>query len=179
MRFTSILFAVIAILVGCQTVQQTPGPAAPDLRAARAALVAGQLGAAETSLRRAKIACPSERAVEDFNLKGGKLLGFSPELNLSDCAAYEASNGFFDPWNVPPWDTWVYFLDESNLFKLDTNIHTALKDVVTSNFFRGPTLISWVPSGLTSLVDRGINATPEMCIGWIEDLDTFKDRLAI
>ena len=60
----------------------------------------------------------------------GRLLLFAPQDSLSDGAATVASEGFFDTDNVPAWDTWRYFDDQ--------------------------TLVSWVPHQLISKVQSGI-----------------------
>lgn len=39
---------------------------------------------------------------------GGRLLAYFPDDNLTDGAAEEDSEGFFDVHNVPPCDTWVW-----------------------------------------------------------------------
>jgi hypothetical protein len=73
---------------------------------------------------------------------GGKLLLFTPSDTLMDGAAEYSSNGFFDVNNVPPWDIWVAFSDQ--------------------------TLVSWVPPMLVETAHMGIDADPAACIGWTE-----------
>jgi hypothetical protein len=73
-------------------------------------------------------------------LPTGRLLCYAPDENLSDGAARFASKGYFDVENVPPWDTWVSFLEGH--------------------------LISWVPPQLIELVTSGIDVNPEGCIFW-------------
>ncbi len=55
----------------------------------------------------------------------GRLLMFYPYESLCDGAARQSSGGFFDKWNIPPWDTWVWY--------------TRLPD-------DGEVLYSWIPS---------------------------------
>jgi hypothetical protein len=76
-------------------------------------------------------------------LHGGRLLVFAPEENLACGAAEYASMGFFDVDNVPPWDTWIAML--------------------------GKYLVSWVPSQLVPLVQKGLDVNPEQCILWSDD----------
>ena len=59
-----------------------------------------------------------------------------------DGAAKYSSNGFFDVNNVPPWDIWVAFSEQ--------------------------TLVSWVPPMLLELAQKGIDANPEGCIRWAD-----------
>ncbi len=74
------------------------------------------------------------------DLKGGRLLLYSPSENLSDGAAEVTTMGFFDADNVPPWDIWVHYSQAA--------------------------LISWVPPQLLSLTQDGIDVNPEGCIRW-------------
>ncbi len=53
---------------------------------------------------------------------------------------YILTKGFFDVNNVPPWDTWVCYLDRY--------------------------LVSWVPPVLEELASAGIRVNPEECIQW-------------
>lgn len=70
----------------------------------------------------------------------GRLLRYEPRENVSDGASRYASNGFFDPNDAPPWDTWVGYSDG--------------------------TLTSWVPDPLVPLAQAGIDANAVDCIGW-------------
>jgi hypothetical protein len=81
-------------------------------------------------------------------LAGGRLLGYAPDETLSDGAAELESQGFFDVHNVPPWDTWIAYVYESD----------------------GPNyLVSWVPPVLVDLVTGGISVNPEDCIWWLDE----------
>lgn len=73
---------------------------------------------------------------------GGRLLLYVPSENLADGAAQYSSNGFFDVNNVPPWDIWVAFSER--------------------------TLVSWVPTALVELAQKGIDVNPEGCIRWAD-----------
>jgi len=77
------------------------------------------------------------------NLAGGRLLQYAPDENLCDGAAEYSSKGFFDVTNVPPWDTWICFVE--------------------------PYLVSWVPPRLLDLASTGIDVNPEGCILWAPD----------
>jgi hypothetical protein len=90
------------------------------------------------------------RTVED--MAGGRLLLFYPELSLSDGAAAEETDGFFDYENVPPWDSWVGLFREEGADPSEVDY-----------------LISWVPRDFVQSVDRGINVNPEECIVWLAD----------
>ena len=74
------------------------------------------------------------------HLAGGRLLKYAPSENLCDGAAQYSSKGLFDVDNMPPWDTWICFIE--------------------------PYLISWVPPSLLDLANSGIDANPEQCILW-------------
>ena len=72
----------------------------------------------------------------------GKLLLYVPGENLRDGASRYASNGFFDPYDCPPWDIWIQYSDGA--------------------------LISWVPEVLFPLAQAGIDANPVDCIKWAD-----------
>ncbi len=82
----------------------------------------------------------------------GRLLTYEPERNMYDGAAENASAGFFDGDNVPPWDIWLMYVVDS-LPKHKTY------------------LIAWVPPECLKPAQVGIEANPEQCIRWAEDVD--------
>ena len=89
------------------------------------------------------------------NLVGGRLLCYFPDATLCDGAAEQESDGFFDVYNSPPWDTWIgYFCDGT-----DSNI-------ACNNY-----LLAYVPKELVLLAADGILVNPEECIRWLEDTD--------
>jgi hypothetical protein len=88
-------------------------------------------------------------------LNGGRLLCYFPDADLCDGAAEQESNGFFDVYNTPPWDTWVgYFQDGLDPKGSYDNY-----------------LLAYVPEQLVSLAAGGILVNPEECIMWLEDAD--------
>ena len=78
---------------------------------------------------------------------------YFPNNDLACGAAEQETTGVFDINNVPPWDTWVAYLqDEYNADSFDTEY-----------------LIAWVPPELVSLATEGIDVNPEQCIVWLSD----------
>jgi hypothetical protein len=75
--------------------------------------------------------------------RAGRILICVPEENVADGASQAGSSGFFDPNDVPPWDTWFHYSDSA--------------------------LFCWVPSVLVSLVENGIHANPVDCIHWADE----------
>jgi hypothetical protein len=75
----------------------------------------------------------------------GKLLLFYPNETLCDGAACQSSNGFFDNWNIPPWDTWIWYSGLPH---------------------ESQVLYSWVPSQFIELASTGVSVNPEQCIRW-------------
>jgi hypothetical protein len=55
---------------------------------------------------------PSEHAIPASQLRG-KILLYIPCENVSDGASKYASNGFFDAYDCPPWDTWLHYSDRT------------------------------------------------------------------
>jgi len=65
--------------------------------------------ASVATVRRHRV--PSEPA--PHALGEGRLLVYFPNDELADGAAEVQSQGFFDIFNAPPWDTWVAMVEES------------------------------------------------------------------
>jgi len=85
-------------------------------------------------------------------LAGGDLLLYLPDQQLADGAAEQASAGFFDTDNTPPWDSWVALVrdPEADLSDRDQ-------------------LVCYVPPALRDIAQRGIDVNPEGCILWLRD----------
>lgn len=65
------------------------------------------------------------------------------------CGASEAeTQGFFNEFDIPAWDTWVALVCFSEQL---------------------PTLLSWIPNSDVSVVDGGIAVNPVSCIYWLDD----------
>jgi len=93
----------------------------------------------------------------------GRLLLFDPDGTLSDGAAEAESEGFFDVDNMPAWDTWLCFAEDSSI------------EAGGYHPFCG-WLLCWVPDHLTNLVSNGTRVNPEECIVWANDVDTVLTR---
>lgn len=93
----------------------------------------------------------------------GRLLIFLPDSAFSsDGVAEYASDRFFDFMEYPPWDTWIYTLDQPVL-----NSRSPEKpEWLTSNH-----LISLIPSQFVGRVQRAIECTADQAIFWLKDLD--------
>lgn len=87
----------------------------------------------------------------------GNLLVYYPDLNLADGAAKDASDGFFDSDNIPPWDTWVDYFE---------------KPLPGQDQSKAGYLISWVPPQFIPAASEGIRVNPEGCIEWLEESET-------
>jgi hypothetical protein len=85
------------------------------------------------------------------NLGEARFIIYQPEANLCDGAARTNSEGYYDNDNMPPWDTWIMYL------QADTTLPGRL--------------ICWVPLEHIELVERGIEVNPERCIYWATEKD--------
>jgi hypothetical protein len=101
---------------------------------------------AEVVGKRAQLVSRPASQERDAAKLGGRFLFYVPSENLADGAAQYASNGFFDVNNVPPWDIWVAFSEG--------------------------TLVSWVPTVLVELAQKGIDANPEGCVRWADGTES-------
>ena len=88
----------------------------------------------------------------------GQLLVHFPYLNLTDGSAAEASLGFLDGGDAPPWDTWVWFGFDAS--RLEPN------GDVSSAFY----LVAWIPQAFIALVNAGVRVTLTDCVVWLSDI---------
>lgn len=101
-------------------------------------------------------------AARHGSLAGGRLLIYFPDADLFDGAAELETDGFFDVFNTPPWDTWVAFARDRTE-----------RDNCEANY-----LIAYIPPVFLERCSAGIEVNPEQCIRWIEDTDVaFRDLL--
>jgi len=82
------------------------------------------------------------------NLDDGRLLVYFPDFDLACGAAELETDGYFDVNNVPPWDTWVTYIQDSHKVDLHDTEY----------------LVSWVPPEFVALADKGVHVNPEQCI---------------
>jgi hypothetical protein len=120
---------------------RTPRLAPDPLAGDRKRVVASVAGA-----RRVALKWPEPRPAE--HLAGGRLLAYAPDYNLACGAAEAETNGYLDVNNVPPWDTWVAYVYESE---------------------RRQYVVSWVPPNFVDAVALGIYVNPEGCIWWADE----------
>jgi hypothetical protein len=95
-------------------------------------------------------------------LCGGRLVVYFPSYNLADGVAEIESKGFFDVDNIPPYDTWVWWVRNVTLVEYSDH---------TTHQMDGDYLVAWVPPDFIELADAGIRANPESCIRWIDEVD--------
>ena len=79
-------------------------------------------------------------------------------------AAPLASEGYFDDFNEPPWDTWVGYVWDD-----------AAPGGSAKPFWS--CLVTWVPAACIPYARRGIDVNPEACIVFAADLDIPFTRL--
>jgi len=89
----------------------------------------------------------SVRAIDPHRV-GGRLL-----VHYCECANHhgmskEASSGFFDEWELPPWDTWI--------------------DVVQTDDSDLELLVAWIPPAFEQLAQRGIDADFMEILMWAD-----------
>ena len=70
------------------------------------------------------------------------------------------TNGFFDRWDAPPWDTWIWYGELGHIINVPAN--KAIEVI----------LVSWIPPVFLELAQAGINAHPFSAINWIEEAFT-------
>jgi hypothetical protein len=107
----------------------------------------------------------SEAITPEETTPDGRMLAFDPSQSLSDGAAAAESAGFFDDDNAPPWDCWLVFVEE------------APRSLDRWSAFDSY-LLCWIPGLLVEVVRRAVEANPEECLRWADQLRTpFLDQL--
>jgi len=96
------------------------------------------------------------------DLRGGRLLAYFPDYTMCDGVAGAESMGFFDDFNIPPYDTWVWMAQDVRTAAFGDRLRED-----TANF-----LVAWVPPAFIELANQGILVNPEECIAWLDTLDT-------
>jgi hypothetical protein len=89
------------------------------------------------------------------------LLVYFPDLELLDGAAEKESEGFFDVFNCPPWDTWVAFVSATRPLSRD----------------QADYLVAWAPPALVLNAARGMAVNPEHSVMWFEQSGVALARL--
>jgi hypothetical protein len=90
------------------------------------------------------------------DLAGGRLLLSAPDYGFFDGAPEDASQGFIDVGDAPPWDTWVWFE----------------RDTAPTPGFYEAYIASWVPPAFVAHVDAGIRVSFVDTIAWASDVDS-------
>jgi len=93
---------------------------------------------------------PSDRVME-MAVKGGRLLVCDYAASDACEASFDASRGFFDMADVPPWDTWVEVFEPSKPAPPWVGW-----------------LIGWVPSKFVPLAQAGIEVNPCGVLFWAD-----------
>jgi hypothetical protein len=111
------------------------------------------------------------QTLERARSEEGKLLLYYPDANLYDGAAELHSRGYFDVDNAPPWDTWMYYVQDDVCWKEPGEQQRGGDDAPGDTAFSS-FLVSWVPQQFVELADAGIWANPERCIIWADAVES-------
>jgi len=96
------------------------------------------------------------------DLAGGRLLFSAPDYGVTDGASEYESHGFIDVADAPPWDTWVWFVQEG---KASTDFYDCY-------------IVSWVPPEFVAYADAGIRVSFVGNVAWASDVNSaFSYRL--
>ena len=83
----------------------------------------------------------------------GRILAFDADQSLSDGAAAVATGFLFDSRNVPPWDTWLLFVEETP--------RTQGRWTAFDSY-----LLCWIPNELLALGEReSMSIQSDACCG--------------
>jgi hypothetical protein len=122
-----------------------------------------ELAAAVTLLASARRGALAGRM--DADDRGGRVLVCEFNSSITSGESEEATNGFFDVSDRPPWDTWMFCVQRK------TSGMGSSDDALTL-------LVSWVPGSLVASVERGMSVNPYDCIHWAAEEDLHEWGLA-
>ncbi|MEQ9504227.1 MAG: hypothetical protein RIT81_45650 [Deltaproteobacteria bacterium] len=89
-------------------------------------------------------------------LLAGRILVYFPDADLADGAAEQASGGFLDAFNCPPFGTWIGYFEQ---------------EVEEEDKSYASYLLAWTPKECVRAAATGIDVNPERCIQWLRDTD--------
>lgn len=84
---------------------------------------------------------------------------FDSQQSLSDGAAAVETGFLFDNDNVPPWDTWLLFVEETS--------RTQGRWKAFDSY-----LLCWIPNELLELGEKAIFVNAEGCLRWADEIST-------
>ena len=96
---------------------------------------------------------------------GGRLLVYQPDASFCEAWAEDATGGFLDEWDTPPWDTWIWYTSKGHISTLPAG-----KQEVGFTLREG-LLVSWIPPVFLHLVQTGIKVLPFGGIQWAEEIN--------
>lgn len=88
-------------------------------------------------------------------LRGGRLVAFLPEQTIGDGGSTLESRCYFDWFDTPPWDAWVWLGER----------------VPDKTWGSDCYLLAWVPSSRIEDVDGGIEFCPSDCLHWATNIE--------
>jgi uncharacterized protein (TIGR02996 family) len=108
------------------------------------------------------------------DLAGGRLVLFEPERARGEAVVEVAGDGYLDRYQVPAWDSWLFYLDEGGEGRRRVHAHweaewilgRPLRPRVFASY-----LVAWVPAAAAAAVDGGCEAQAESALAWAEDVD--------
>ena len=85
--------------------------------------------------------------------RGGHLALMMLAETTCDGLSDPESGGFYDGEDIPPWDTWLWLLEEEHRSPFNEPLQI---------------LVSWVPALLVPNAHRGMEANPTGCLRWAD-----------
>ncbi len=104
-----------------------------------------------------------EDSVFDFKYRDGRLLLYRFGETTFTCTPKDMTEGFFDEYDLPPWDLWVCFVPDI--------------DPPDRYFAHYDGLLSWIPADLVDNVNSAVRASFEENIVWGDRFFELLDKL--
>ena len=87
-------------------------------------------------------------------LRNGRLLAHFPGVSLSHGFSVSETGGFIDADEVPPWDTWVYLVEDFVICWVPGNLESAIQSAIACNAERSLCWLSEVAHDFVADVER-------------------------
>ena len=99
--------------------------------------------------------------------QGGRLLISSPEDSDVCGLSVAFSEGFIDDEDVPPWDTWFWYVEEAYTESPEYRRACNASQWATTSLAHH--WLCWVPDAFVPLAEEGIAVNPMGCLVWASD----------
>lgn len=97
-----------------------------------------------------------------LELPPGRLLAWERDSTVDDGVGESLTGGYLDSSELPPWDTWIAYIEQSPSIPQKSPYRSGGRNDVSC-------LVSWVPGAFIDAVARAIKANANEALYWLSD----------